>query len=112
MPKIRTRPAILPESQTRSMLDGGRGVREVVVDGTVVGQYARNKYGVTIGHFSQVAMGGDDNPFVAAPLSHSVRPAGRTLGRTTAQLVADIARQPVCEYEREIQQAIANRKAA
>lgn len=112
MSRITTRPATLTASQAATMLNGGKGVREVLVDGVVVGQYAKNKYGVTIGHFSSLAMKASVNPFVAAPLSHTVHPAGRTLGRTVKELIADIARQPVCEYERQIAASITAREEA
>jgi len=91
MSKYTTRPAALTAAQSQSMLNGGRGVREVVVNGQVVGHYARNKHGVTIGHFDPEALTAEQNPFVAARHEYCVYPAGRTLGRTTRQLTDDIA---------------------
>lgn len=91
MPATKTQPAQLTESQTRTMLNGGRGVRAVLVNGRVVGLYAKNKYGVTIGTFDPQALIAEGNPFVASRPEYNVAPAGRTLGRTTKQVVADIA---------------------
>ena len=79
MSKYTTRPAALTAAQSQSMLNGGRGVREVVVNGQVVGHYARNKHGVTIGHFDPEALTAEQNPFVAARHEYCVYPAGRTL---------------------------------
>lgn len=109
--KVKTQPASLTASQSRFLLNGGKGVREVLVDGVVVGHYARNKHGVTIGHFDPLALVGEDNPFAAARLSHSVAPASRIHGRTTKQLVADIAAQRVGEYEAQINAARIQRAA-
>lgn len=87
---ITTRPATLTDKQAESMLNRGRGAREVLVDSVVVGQYARNKYGVTIGHFDRDALTADENPFVAARLDFSVYPTYRGR-RTVRDVIADIA---------------------
>ena len=91
MSKVTTQPAVLTESQCRTMLNGGDGVRAVLVDGVVVGLYARNKYGVTIGTFDPQALTADENPFVASRRDFTPHPAGRTPGRTVRELVADVA---------------------
>lgn len=88
---VKTAPAVLTATQTASMLNGGRGVRAVLVNGVVVGLYAKNKYGMTIGTFDAEALTAEGNPFVATRVGHSPMPAGRPLGRTVKQLVADIA---------------------
>lgn len=87
---VKTRPAVLTAAQSANLLAGGRGVREVVVDGRVVGHYARNKYGVTIGHFDPLALVAEDNPFVAARYEYTVYPTVRG-SRRVKDVVADIA---------------------
>lgn len=107
--KITTKPANLTARQSRHMLDNGRGVQEVLVDGELVGQVAKNKHGIWIGHFDRVAMFAPNNPFVEARLSHKVRPSCRG-ERTKADVVKDVAAQRVGAYQAEIQAAIAARE--
>jgi hypothetical protein len=90
MTRIQTRPATLTASQAATMFHAA-GMREVLVDGKVVGHYGRNKHGITIGHCDPEAVHADGNPFVAARPEYGVLPAGRHLGRKTKDVVADIA---------------------
>lgn len=90
---IKTAPANLTEAQARSMRNGGRDVRAVLVNGQVVGLYAKNKYGVYIGTFDPEALTAEQNPFVATRPGFLPKPAARTLRRTVKDLVHDIAYQ-------------------
>lgn len=96
---VRTAQAHLTETQAASMFDGGKGVRAVLVDGIIVGLYAKNKYGMTIGTFDPEALNAQGNPFVATRTGYAPRPAGRPLGRSVKDLVADIANRVPARYE-------------
>jgi hypothetical protein len=83
-----------------SML-GGKDFQAVCVDGVRVGTIGKNKYGIWIGNFDTAAFNAD-NPFIAARMSHSVKPSapGR---RRKADVVKDIVAGRVGEYEAFIQ---------
>jgi hypothetical protein len=81
----------LPSAEQGAMVMGGTGIRNVIVDGKTVGQYAKNKYGVWIGHCDPDATN-DRNPFITTSQNGKmVAPAARFLGRTCEDLCQDIA---------------------
>lgn len=95
--KITMAPHSPTAEQAKRMLDRGTGITNVLVNGVIVGQVAKNKHNIWIGHFDADAIN-ESNPFVAARLTHKVHPAGRTFGTGKKDIVRSVAAQNVGEY--------------